>query len=433
MAFRTLRRAIAAPVAAALVVCGLTSCFFAEPPPEGSEESLAELADRIEAIDGVASVETRLQQRDAKDDPFTWDAYVDVVADGPDLGVAARIDHAVGEGVTGAALDIDLDVPGVPGLAPVTLDPRSEVQVGLADALRGESTLASVDTTRYAYSAVVAPGSSFATAAAAVQPHLGTAGPTFALRLDEAANTMSVPPSVALTPTSPSPTMLATIDAVLALDGVTDLAFVPGEAAGSTRPSLGVSAYDPDTVVAGLVGATDDQADAGVARRTEFSVRRPRATTSITGWVGLPPGAPEPDDGPEPQPGDVGEDPFVNEGPVAELPEQEAAVRAYVEASVASTGVPAEVETRRELCETEYGTRVVGSVVVPVFTVYDDAQGPFDAVVDGWSADGFHQAGRAMGRDYWSAPPDRADGIESASIRGTADGLSFGVQTGCLS
>ena len=107
-------------------------------------------------------------------------------------------------------------------------------------------------------------------------------------------------------------------------------------------------------------------------------------------------------------------------------------MRAYVEASVAATGVPAEVETRRELCETEYGTRVVGSVVVPVFTVHDDAQGPFDAVVDGWSADGFHQAGRAMGRDYWSAPPGRPDGIESASIRGTADGLSFGVQTRCL-
>lgn len=176
----------------------------------------------------------------------------------------------------------------------------------------------------------------------------------------------------------------------------------------------------------------DEQADAGIARRTEFSVGRPDAATPQTGWVGLPPGAPEPDDGPEPQPGDVGEDPFVNEGPLAELPEQEAAVRAYVEASVAATGVPAEVETRRELCETEYGTRVVGSVLVPVFTVMDDAQGPFDAVVDGWSADGFRQTDRAMGRDHWSAPPGRSDGIESASIRGTAEGLSFGVRTRCL-
>ena len=433
MASRILRRAIAAPVAAVLVACGLTSCFFAEPPPEGSEESLAELTDRLEAIDGVASVETRLQQRDAKDDPFTWDAYVDVAADDTDLAVAALVDGAVGDGVTGAELALDLDVPGGPGLTPVTVDPTSEVQVGLAGALRGESTLASVDTTRYAYSAVVAPGTSFAAAAAAVQPHLGTAGPTFALRLDEAANTTSVPPSVALTPTSPAPTMLATIDTVLALDGVSELAFVPGDVTASTRPSLRVSAYDPDIVVPLLRGAADEQADAGVARRTEFSVQKPRAATPATGWVGLPLGAPEPDDGPEPRPGDVGEKPFVNEGPLAELPEQEAAVRAYVEASVASTGVPAEVETRRELCETEYGTRVVGSVVVPVFTVYDDAQGPFDAVVDGWSADGFHQAGRAMGRDYWSAPPDRADGIESASIRGTADGLSFDVQTGCLS
>ena len=82
MASPTLHRAIAASVATVVVACGLTSCFFAEPPPEGSEESLAELADRIAAVDGVASVETRLQQRDAKDDPFTWDAYVEVTADG---------------------------------------------------------------------------------------------------------------------------------------------------------------------------------------------------------------------------------------------------------------------------------------------------------------------------------------------------------------
>jgi hypothetical protein len=162
-------------------------------------------------------------------------------------------------------------------------------------------------------------------------------------------------------------------------------------------------------------------------------VQRPDAATPETGWVGLPPGAPEPDDGPEPQPGDVGEHPYVNPGPLADLPEQEAAVRAYVEASVAATGVPAEVETRRELCETELGTRVVGTVLVPVFTVMDDAQVPFDAVVDGWSADGFRQTDRAMGRDHWAAPPGRSDGIESASIRGTADGLSFGVQTRCLS
>jgi hypothetical protein len=432
MASPTLHRAIAASVATVVVACGLTSCFFAEPPPEGSEESLAELADRIAAVEGVASVETRLQQRDAKDDPFTWDAYVEVTADGPDLAVATLVDGVVGDGVTGTTLDIDLDVPGGPGLAPVTVDPTSEVQVGLAGDLRGESTLASVDTTRYAYSAVVAPGNSFADAAAAVQPHLGTAGPTFALHLDQATTTTSVPSSVALGPTSPAPTMLATIDAVLALDGVTGLAFIPGDVTASSRPSLDVSTYEPDTVLAVLRGAADEQADAGVARRTEFWVRKPRATTPETGWIGLPIGAPEPDDGPEPQPGDIGESPFVNEGPLAELPEQEAAVRAYVEASVAATGVPAEVETRRELCETEYGTRVVGSVLVPVFTVHDDAQGPFDAVVDGWSADGFHQAGRAMGRDYWSAPPGRPDGIESASIRGTADGLSFGVQTGCL-
>ncbi|HAQ9640169.1 TPA: hypothetical protein IYE67_003101, partial [Enterococcus faecium] len=147
-------------------------------------------------------------------------------------------------------------------------------------------------------------------------------------------------------PTSPAPTMLATIDAVLALEGVAGLSFVPGTVPAGTRPSLSISTSVPDVGVAtALQGAVDEQADTGLARRTEFVVQGPGSTSAVTGWVGLPLGAPEPDDGPEPQPDDVGESPFVNEGPLAELPEQEAAVRAYVEASVAATGVPAEVET----------------------------------------------------------------------------------------
>jgi len=438
---RTLLRTISASVTAAAVACGLSSCFY-RPPPEGAEASLVELADRIEAVDGVASVEARLQQRDAKDDPSTWDAVVDVVADDPDLAVAGRVDDAVGDGVTGAVLGIDLVVPGAPGLAPVTVDPSSAGRVELAGALRVESALASIDTTRYAFSAVVAPGRTFSDAGAAVQPHLGAEGlaritldagdPAFVLRLGDGATATAVTSTVSLTPESPAPTMLATIDAVLALDAVTELAFVPGQAVSGTRPSLRVSTSDPDAAVAALRGAVDVQADAGAARRTEFSVTAPRATVGLTGWVGLPPGAPEPEDAPPAAPGQVGEDPYVNPGPLADLPEQEAAVRAYVEASVAATGVPAEVDVERSLCETEAGTRVTGSVLVPVFTVLDDAQGPFDAVVDGWSADGFRRTDRAMGRDSWTAPPGRADGIESASIRGTAEGLSFVVQTGCL-
>lgn len=427
----TARRRAAAVIAAVVLVAGvLSGCSWLSPtPPEAAVASVEALRTRLVAVDGVAEVETSLYPRDFRESA-DWAASVEVVAGTPDLAVVAAVRRALGDGVTHAALELSLEIPSGPRVAGVTLDPQDPEAVDLADTWRRIPGAASVHFASGGRWVVLRAGTTVAEAAARYRPLLGDG--TVVLQ-DEIV-------SVGVTATEPGPGLLSAIDALAVRPGVTGVYSTPGPDMG--RGAVTVETDDVERVAAVLAATVDEAADAGSAPRTAFTVRTAYASDrssdderEVTGWVGLPLGAPEPADLPQPVEPEAPADPPMPDVPpvLVDVAAQEAGVRAFLEAAVAVAGVPAEVTAEVTTCaDGSAATQATGRVLIPVFTVMDDAQAPFDAITGAWADAGFAPGGRAMGRDFWSAGDGRADGVASASIRGTADGLSLSADSVCV-
>jgi hypothetical protein len=425
------RRGTAAVLAAvALVASVLSGCsLLRTPPPEGAVTSVAALRERLAAVDGVGDVETSLYQSDYRRSG-TWTASVDVTADTSDLAVAAAVRDARGDGVTHAVLVLSLEVLGGSGMADVTLDPEDPEVVGVADGWRRIPGAATVHLGSEDRRVVLRAGTTVSEAADRFRTILGDGHVT--LQDDTL--------SVGVTATEPGPALLSAIDGLAGRRDVSSLSSSPGQR--MERGEVRVEADDVARAAAVLAATFDEAADAGSRPRTAFTVRTPYAPDrssdderEIQGWVGLPLGSPEPADLPQPEVPEVPVDPPRPEAPPAlvDVAAQEAGVRAFLEAAVTSAGVPAEVTSEAMTCaDGSAATQAAGHVLIPVFTVMDDAQVPFDAITRSWTDAGFARSDRAMGRDYWSAGEGRADGVISASIRGTADGLSISAESVCV-
>jgi 8-oxo-dGTP pyrophosphatase MutT (NUDIX family) len=409
------RSAVAGPLT--VLVLALAGCAA---PPAGSEAALDALADRLRAVPGIASVETSLREVDPKDSS-DWTAGVDVESSGSDLSIAADVREAIGRGVPGALLQVGLSVEAGGGSSAVSLDPRRESDVELAEQLRVLPFAERVDLL-VSRSVELERGVAFAEAVAAVRSvadtdpergdvavHRGTTGIT----VDEA---------------HPGADLVAALDVLDADPRVESISSWSAWPDG-VRASVDVTTDDIDRIAEMLAATADEAADAATRPRTRFTVFTPDYSEDRSGWLGLPLGSSEPDDlalgGP---PGPV-IDPAEA---AARLAAGEAGVRAFLESAVLTAGIPAEVATDLEECPDGSGTRMAGRVIIPVFTVLDSAQEPFDAIVAGWSAEGLEQTDRAMGRDYWAPRATREDAVDSASIRGTTEGLSLTAAAECV-
>ncbi|SMH29448.1 hypothetical protein SAMN06295885_0314 [Rathayibacter oskolensis] len=403
-------------LAIAAALCLLVALAGCTVPPAGAAESVDALAERVRASAGVESVETSLRQSDPKDRPDDWVATVDVTASDADLAaVASVVRDAIGSGVDGARLSLTLRVPAGDGGVAVDVDPRRGNDVARAARLRLLPFAAAVLLSGYREGVELTAEASFSEAVPVVRE--------VARSIDLFRGTTTV----AVDEAFPGAALLALVDPLDADPRTSSLSLSASSASASQSSVSSVSITREDTAaVAGTLAATpDEEADAGTAARTSFSVQSPDYSTVVAGWLGLPLGSPEP---PLPDPAA----PATAEPDPAALAAAESRVKDFLDRSVAETGVPAEVATRVEECSDGRGSRAAGGVVIPVFTVYDSAQESFDAVVDGWTADGFDRIDRASGRDFWGAVTPWGGGVISASIRGTIDGLSLTAESECV-
>ncbi|KDP91427.1 hypothetical protein W824_08460 [Clavibacter cf. michiganensis LMG 26808] len=430
---RTRRRAATALAAVVILASALSGCSWLHPdPPEATVSSVEALRVRLAAVDGISDVTTHLSPSGEGFVPDEWTAQVEATADTPDPAVAAAVRAALGDGVTQAELILSLALPAGDGAAPVRLDPRDPVVVDLVETWRRIPGVASVDVVDSARFVSLQEGVAFAEVADRLRASLGDAEGQVTLRRGTA--------SVGVTADGPRAAVLGVVDLLAARPDVAEVYAVPGSA--SPRDRVVVETRDGAGVAAVLAATVDERANAGSGPRAEFTVRAPTSSFAaadpdeeITGWLGLPLGSPEPGDIPEPpEPTTPAAPPSPAAPPVlVDVGAQEAGVRAFLEAAAVTTGVPAEVTTVATQCEDgSAGTQATGSVLIPIFTVMDEPQPPFDAITRSWTEAGFVPGGSAMGRDFWKAGDGRADGVASASIRGTSEGLSLSAESVCV-
>lgn len=428
MGMRTRRRAASALAAVVILATALSGCSWLPQPPESAVTSLEAMRVRLAAVDGIADVTTGLSPRGHGFAVEGWTAQVDATADTPDPAVAAAVRDALGDGVTQAELVLSLALPAGDGTASVTLDARDPASVDLGEVWRRIPGVASVRLGSGVRSVELQEGPTFVAEADLLRPAIA----------DGAVTVRRGTTSVDVSAIAPSPAVLGLVDRLDARPDVTEVSASLGSA--QVRGIISVETEDPAGVAAVLSATPDEAADAGTAPRVVFLVRVPYsadadAEAEITGWLGLPLGSPAPDDLPDPPPSATPTAPPSPAPPpvLVDVAAQEAGVRAFLEAAAATAGVPADVTTVATQCEDgSAGTQATGSVLIPVFTVMDDPQVPFDAITRSWTDAGFVPGGHAMGRDYWTAGDGRADGVASASIRGTAEGLSLSAESVCV-
>lgn len=421
------RSIISALALGVLLLLAGCSPFGSAPPPDGSSAALRTLLAELRHLDGVASVRGDVRQADPKDRPDEWLAVIEVAAASPDLAVAEEIRAATRRGVPGATVIASLTVPGATGSSRVLVDPTDSALVALAEQVRREPGVESTTMTRSGSTIDLGPGGSIADTAADVRSLTGSRVVTI-VRADT---------SIEVTATSPGPALLDVVVSLADDPDVAGLRFSAGDdfaAAGDafpTRPSLTVTTRDPQPVASRLSTTTDEAADAHLAPRASFDVRRRDSGTPVrSGWIGLPPGSPSPHD--DTEAAARADEPWV---PV-DVGDQTETLRTLLGRSIGATGIGADVTTRTERCATpgspiEAGTRAVAQTVIPVFTVHDDAQASFDAVTEQWTREGLRMTDRAMGRDTWTGSLGGED-LVTATIRGTTDGLSLIAESRCV-
>ncbi|WP_043673746.1 hypothetical protein [Clavibacter michiganensis] len=404
-------RPLGAASAAASLLLILTACT-ADAPPAGAQESLDGVRMRVAAVEGVSSVRASMGP-----DGYggAWAGSAVATAGSPDLDLAVRVAAVAGDPVDTDWIDLALELPAGDGVSAVAVDPREPALVALAGSLRASPLVASVRLTREGDAVALASGATLAAAAEGLRPAIGEGR----LRLTRDGTT------VELSATGPGTALLGALDALDADPAVASLVSAAQGLDGG-RATIRVSSADPLAVATALAATPDEAADAGTARRTTFSVSATDGSGTTTGWLGLPLGSSEPDDE------DALIPPDNQLATPVDVTAEAAAIRAFLESSVTATGVPAEVTTTSRQCTDEPGTQAEASVVVPVFTVMDDADEPFAAVIRVWSDAGLRQVDRAMGRDLWAPGDGGPVGLASASIRGTADGLSLSATSVCV-
>lgn len=428
-----MRAAVATVVLTALAV-GVTACTPLFPAvPDGAQHALDELLADVRAVPGVAAAEGDLT--DGYGTP-TWVASVRVRASSDDVRVAERVRRRAAVRIPGSTLTVSLALPAGPGTVAVSVDPTAPRVVRAVDHLRREPDVDQVTAddqrarvrvrTVPSWRGVVTRVRALSDGVPVTLDAGGTdaAGGTGAAADDGPAARSDVE----VDRTRPGPALLDALDTVRPIEvhyAVASIVRTDGSDVPDGPPTLTITVADVDGAARTLSQTADEAAARDPDARTGFRVFDRRAEP-VVGWLGQPLTGTDPLTAPLPwTPTDVSAD--------------EVGVRTFLESSARATGVAAQVTTAVERCSSAddvqpgrwTGTRATAAVLVPVFERYDDAQVPFDRVTAAWTTDGLRAGGSAMGLDSWAAGDRSSDGVESATIRGTAEGLRLTAAAPC--
>ena len=461
---RAVRRTLALALVAASTIA-LSACTWFAPPKEVSAEGDA-IAETLRAIDGVAEVDVDVSSRDAKDHPNDWIFHFDVTARNSDgLGsVPLEIRTAVAR-ATVYGVDVVLDVPAALGVAAVTLLSVDESAVTAAARLRTLPEVESAQVGGWPGTLVdKRPSASLSETGAAIRAVEGFGGadtltgedPLLSVTIGWDGAAADARHSVEIAASGPSDPVLDAL-ALLGDDTSIDRIYATEAQGWSSlgdqawgRPTIELSAHNPSTTIELLTSTADPAAVPGLRPHTAFGIRVDTGTEFL-GYVGLPPGSPDPDDVPDPPEPDGAVDdsgeqpeagvpaaqaeewvPSTDPAALALLDQRTTEVIAFIENTQAIAGVSAEFATGVGPCvSTGQKSSVSASFVLPIFQIADSADAAFAAIVSDWKRSGLGYSDRALGLDIYSNP--RADAaIAGATIRGTSEGISISVTSACV-
>ena len=445
------RRSTPAVALLVILVLSLTGCTpFEAPHPPGevtkaAEQSLVE----IRAIAGLEEVTMDVSRLDsmvwgpALEDPEQWIVRFGASASLADTAEARRLAvdldgelETLRDTVPAAATVVD-DVS-----VPVYLDFDSHVagSVGAADmvsaasALRSVPEVASVHVTTDPDAARVgiADARDWEAGIAGIRgaPGFGGAGlASVSVWTDRLGGTTGYA-TLTIDGASPSPALTGLMAHIFAMPAVTSIRFdavpavEPGVGTEPWRPRLavGTQTWGSGQGVAALLAGLADTHPSDP--RPAFRVSADDGSGEATGYVGLPPGSPQPDDALPPA---VVELPPVD--PVvaaARLERAHALVDELFTEADALAGIAGTRSIETVACADGRGEQVQARTLIPVFQIADFADPAFDAITASWVDRGYIRADRAMGRDYYAA-----ETLEELSIRGTAEGIAITVLSAC--
>lgn len=415
---RRLVRAVLATVVLGAITAGAAGCTIFPTVPDGAQRALDDLLADVRAEPGVAAADGDLT--DGYGTP-AWVASVRVRAASDDVRLAARVRRLTDVRIPGSRLTVSLALPAGAGTAEASVDPTVPRVVTAADHLRREPDVDQVLGTRRGVRVVLRSAPVWST----VVPRVRSLAGGVPVTLDSVGDGAAVEFDVEVDRSRPGPPLLGALDTIRPRVVRYATSSVVRDGKPDGPPTLTITVVDVDSAARTLTRTDDDAAAQDPDARTTFRVFD-HGAEPVVGWLGLPL---------------TGSDPLTAPLPWvrADVSDDESAVRSFLESSARASGVPARVATAVERCssasdvrpERWTGTRATASVLVPVFQQYDDPQEPFDRVTTAWTADGLRTGGSAMGLDSWSAGPQTTRGVESATIRGTADGLRLTAAAPC--
>lgn len=225
--------------------------------------------------------------------------------------------------------------------------------------------------------------------------------------------------------TAPDEGTLTGLAAIVGRPGVASFSYDPLRPRGSGgdwRPVIAVSATDSaaKNAVARLLSAFPTDADAapaaGVPRAayTVFS-QADETGSPIDGYLGLPHGAPEPDDlAPVPGPE---LDPAIRASVCAR---NEDLVRAILDEAGDLAGIHGTPVIESSACGAGAGTEVQGRVTIPIFDIADTADPAYNSIVASWNSQGYTGKDRAGPLELRTGGP-----LKLLAISGGQRGISI--------
>jgi hypothetical protein len=425
---------------------GLTGCSLMPAAPQEMSAAVDEATETIRRLDGVASATSSISLWNAE--AGAWRAHITVEARDSDVDLrtlVTSVEQTSSIGVVPASAVVT--IPGSHDVAETrvtftalpSMTPRTSDEVAdAALALRTVAGVRSVSMSNDGEPSAVTVGSTASatrlTAAIRSLPGFG-ANALSAVRLSAADDTADF--AVTFDTVSPSAALLGVLDDLRSEAGARSVTFSGVDAKDHSapwRPTLDIAAADAaraGVITARLTTLDDAVTTATGVPRASFTVSAPGASTpsTTTGYLGLPPGSPEPDDlGLSPPAGTSPGDP---DAPMAstQLERDSALVTALLDAAGDTAGIRGPAVVAAVTCDNGTTEQVQGSVVIPIFEIADSADDAFEAIVSSWETQRFTRSDRAMGTDYYSAPDGSLDIL---SIRGTAAGISIVASTPCV-
>jgi hypothetical protein len=432
---------------------GGCALFAAPDPPPAVTTAVDEALTELRATHGVAEASGDASPTDSMwggrilDDPQSWIARFTITAE-PRVTDLAALATDIDETLTAARRTVSsaayLDLESTGAAASAHLNFSTEPTIAVDEMVVAATALREVDgATEVWVSTYPSPArvhlegpEQWTDAAATIRAMPGFGGELPAVTLSSPlTDDPGTDGHVTLDAVSPTPSLIAAFAGMSGTDGVRTAALDAVrpvglvDEIGAWRPMISLTVDADETAVelaAQLVALPDAvSAVTGVPRAT-FSVRHISTNVEVAGFVGLPLGAQPPADG-VPLPAATSAPPPVDPRvAAARLEEGRGIVASLLDEAGDLAGIRGTPALDTIPCAEDRGAQVRGSVVVPVFEITDRADDAFARITQAWTDRGYEYTDRGMGTDIYAAP-----GLESLTIRGTAEGIRIIATASC--